>query len=191
MIEATRKLLFGRKKNLEAFETEALPHLPDLQRAATSLLGDRAHADDVLQEVYLRAWKSFHSYQAGTNCKGWLFRIMFNCIHDHRRRWMNLNMVAAEEETLERKLTYSPPIPDKLTDTEVLRSIEELPINYKAVVILTDVEEMSYKETADILGVPMGTVMSRLSRGRKLLRASLAGVAGEYGIGTAKGGQPR
>jgi len=189
MIGGTRKLLFGRKKSLEAFESEAMPHLGDLQRAATSLLGDRAHADDVMQEVYLRAWKSFHSYQAGTNCKAWLFRIMFNCIHDHRRRWMNLNMVAAEEETLERKLTYSPPIPDKLTDKEVLRSIEELPINYKAVVILADVEEMSYKETAEILGVPMGTVMSRLSRGRKLLRTSLAGVASDYGIGTAKGGQ--
>ena len=183
-------LLFRRKANLDEFEAEAVLHLNDLYRTAVRLMGNPTHADDVIQETYLKAWKSFHQFRKGTNCRAWLFRIMFNAIHDHRRRWFNVKVVGEEEAQLETKLPYAPPVPDKLADEEILGALDELPSNYREAVLLADVEEFAYKDIAKTLGVPIGTVMSRLSRGRKLLRTTLAGVAGTYGIGTpAKGGQ--
>ena len=183
-------MLFRRKANLDEFEAEAVPHLNDLYRTAVRLMGNPAHADDVIQETYLKAWKSFHQFEKGTNCRAWLFRIMFNAIHDHRRRWFNVKVVGEEEAQLETKLPYAPPVPDKLADEEILGALDETPSNYREAVLLADVEEFAYKDIAKALGVPIGTVMSRLSRGRKLLRTTLAGVAGAYGIGTAaKGGQ--
>jgi RNA polymerase sigma-70 factor (ECF subfamily) len=92
------------------------------------------------------------------------------------------------EEKLEAKFPYAPPIPDGLTDEEVVAAVQELPDNYREVVLLADVEEFSYKEIAEVLSLPMGTVMSRLSRARKALRMSLAGVAETYGIGRATAG---
>ncbi len=183
-------VLFRRKANLDEFEAAAVPHLNDLYRTAVRLMGNPAHADDVIQETYLKAWKSFHQFEKGTNCRAWLFRIMFNAIHDHRRRWFNVKVVGEEEAQLETKLPYAPPVPDKLADEEILGALDELPSNYREAVLLADVEEFAYKDIAKALGVPIGTVMSRLSRGRKLLRTTLAGVTGTYGIGTAaKGGQ--
>ena len=176
-------MLFGWKNNLEDFESAALPHLNDLYRTAVKLLGDNTRADDVIQDVYLKAWKSFHRFEPGTNCRAWLFKIMFNCIHDHRRRWMNTRMVDEPDEVIEQTLAAAPPVPERLEDGQILAALDNLPLTYREVVILADVEEMAYKEIAEILKIPMGTVMSRLSRGRGLLRATLAGVANSYGIG--------
>lgn len=172
------------------FETEAMPHLNDIFRTATRVLGERARAEDVVQEVYLQAWKSFDRFETGTNCRAWLFKILFHCVNHHRRKWFRFPLLKENEEFLEANLTYSPPVPDHLTDEEILAALENIPGDFRSVVLLVDVEEFAYKEAADILQIPIGTVMSRLSRGRKLLREQLAGVARSYGIArTAEEGQ--
>jgi RNA polymerase sigma-70 factor, ECF subfamily len=172
------------------FETEAMPHLNDIFRTATRVLGERGRAEDVVQEVYLQAWKSFDRFEPGTNCRAWLFKILFHCVNHHRRKWFRFPLLKENEEFLEANLTYSPPVADHLTDEEILAALEKIPGDFRSVVLLVDVEEFAYKEAADILQVPIGTVMSRLSRGRKLLREQLAGVARSYGIArTAEEGQ--
>ena len=95
-----------------------------------------------------------------------------------------------EEGDLENTVQYAPPVPEKLTDEEVLSALDRVPVEFRTVVVLADVEEFSYKEIAHMLEIPIGTVMSRLSRGRKLLRELLGGIARSYGIGnTAEGGR--
>lgn len=164
-----------------------MPHLNDLFRAAVRVLGDRARAEDVVQEVYLQAWKSFHRFESGTNCRAWLFKILFHCVNHHRRRWFRFPPLKESEEFLEAKLIAAEPVPDRLTDAGVLAALDGIPPEFRAVVLLVDVEEFAYKEAAGILEIPIGTVMSRLSRGRKLLRDRLAATAASYGIGrTAK-----
>lgn len=170
---------FGRKVKAEDFEAAALPHLKDLYRTAMRLVADRAQAEDLVQETYLQAWKSFHRFQMGTNCRAWLFKILLNKINHHRRKWFRL--IKETEEGLE-GLTYEPPVPEHLHDEDILQALERLPAHYREAVLLADVQEFSYKEVAFILKIRVGTVMSRLSRGRKLLRVELAGVAESYGI---------
>lgn len=171
-----------RKPSLAEFEAEAIPHLNDLHRTAQRVLKDPSRADDVIQEVYLQAWKSFHRFEPGTNCKAWLFKILFHSINHYRRKWFRLRLLSENEEYLETNLTWTPPVNEGLTDEEILAALEAIPADFKAVVLLVDVEEFAYKEVADILGIPIGTVMSRLSRGRRLLREHLAGTAVSYGI---------
>ena len=172
----------------ERFEAEAMPHLNDIFRTATRLLGERARAEDIAQEVYLQAWKSFHRFETGTNCRAWLFKILFHCVNHHRRKWFRFPLLKETEEFLETNLTSSPPIADKLTDEDILAALDRIPADFRSVVLLVDVEEFSYKEASDILTVPIGTVMSRLSRGRKALREQLTDVARSYGIGKMAGG---
>lgn len=169
----------------ERFEVEAMPHMNDIFRTATRLLGERARAEDIVQEVFLQAWKSFHRFEPGTNCRAWLFKILFHCVNHHRRKWFRFPLLKETEEFLEAKLTSSPPIPDKLTDEDILAALDQIPADFRSVVLLVDVEEFAYKEASDILGVPIGTVMSRLSRGRKALREQLTDVARSYGIAKA------
>ncbi len=167
------------------FETEAMPHLNDLYRSAVRILGDPQRAEDVVQEVYLQAWKSFHRFETGTNCRAWLYKILFHCVHHHRRKWFRFPLLKETEEFLESSLTAPAVIPEQLTDADILAALDQIPGDFRAAVLLVDVEEFAYKEAADILGVPIGTVMSRLSRGRKLLREHLADVAQSYGLGRA------
>jgi len=173
----------------DRFEAEAMPHMNDIFRTATRLLGERSRAEDIVQEVYLQAWKSFHRFETGTNCRAWLFKILFHCVNHHRRKWFRFPLLKETEEFLESNLTSSPPIPDKLTDEDILAALDRIPADFRSVVLLVDVEEFAYKEASDILAVPIGTVMSRLSRGRKALREQLTEVARSYGIGKATGGQ--
>jgi RNA polymerase sigma-70 factor (ECF subfamily) len=173
------------RTDIQEFEAAALPHLPDLFRTATRLSGDRGRAEDVVQEVYLQAWKSFHRFTPGTNCRAWLFKILMNTLHHQRRKWFNLRPMPETGKDIEETVIYAPPIPEKLTDEEVLSALDRVPAEFRAVVVLADVEEFSYKEIAHLLEIPIGTVMSRLSRGRKLLRELLAGMARSYGIGGA------
>ena len=187
-ITGRQRVFFGRNSNIDDFEAEALPHWNDLYRTALHQLKDQALAEDVLQEAYLKAWKSFHQFRKGTDCRAWLFRIMFNCIHDHHRQWFNTKTVSEPEDAMEAHFPYAPPVPDKLTDEDIVAAVRGLAANYREVLLLADVEEFSYKEIAEVLNLPMGTVMSRLSRGRKQLRTTLAGVAESYGIGRSSSG---
>jgi RNA polymerase sigma-70 factor (ECF subfamily) len=166
----------------QRFEAEAMPHLSDLYRTAIRLLGCEARAEDVAQEVYLQAWKSFERFESGTNCRAWLYKILFHCVHHHRRKWFRFPLFKESDEFAEAKLAYAPPVPEHLTDEEILGALDRIPLDYRAVVLLVDVQEFSYKESAEILSVPVGTVMSRLSRARKLLREQLGEVARSYGV---------
>lgn len=168
----------------QRFEIEAMPHLRDIFQTATRILGDRNRAEDVAQEVFLQAWKSFHRFETGTNCRAWLFKILFHCVNHHRRKWFRFPLLKETEEFIEANLTYVPPVPEHLTDEEILSALDRIPGDFRAVVLLVDVEEFAYKDAAEILAIPIGTVMSRLSRGRRLLREQLATVAQSYGIGT-------
>lgn len=168
-----------------AFEAEAMPHLQDIYRAAARMLRDPQRAEDVTQEVFLQAWKSFHRFESGTNCKAWLFKILFHSIHHYRRKWFRFPTLKQNEEFLLDHMEASTSVPDKLTDREILAALDGLSADFRSVVLLVDVEEFAYKEVAGILGIPIGTVMSRLSRGRKALREALSGVAAGYGIGKA------
>lgn len=171
------------KARREEFETAALPHLNDIYRAASRLLGDGGKAEDVVQDVYLLAWKSFDRFEPGTNCRAWLFKILFHSAHHYRRKWMNVRMIRESEEVVEQTVAAHPPVPPGITDEEMLAALAQIPQEFRAVVLLADVEEFSYKETAGILNIPVGTVMSRLSRGRRMLREKLGEVARSYGIG--------
>jgi RNA polymerase sigma-70 factor (ECF subfamily) len=169
-----------REAKAREFEAAALPHLNDLFRTATRQLGNPTEAEDIVQETYLVAWKSFDRFQLGTDCRAWLFTIMFNVVRHHRRRWFHRRVTGETAEVLEETVSYTPPVPEELTDQDVLSALDGIPPEFRAVVLLADVQDFSYKEIAGILLVPMGTVMSRLSRGRQLLRIALGDLARSY-----------
>jgi len=176
-------VLFRRKVESDSFEAVALPHLNDLYRTAVHLVRDRTEAHDLVQEAYLQAWKAFHRFEPGTNCRAWLFKILINEVRHYRRRWFNNKTVAEPEQSFEETLAFEPPIPDDIQDEDVLAALDEIPREFREVVLLSDVQEFSYKEIAEMLGIPVGTVMSRLSRGRKQLRVKLASYANATGVG--------
>jgi len=147
------------------FESEAMPHMNDLFRTAARMAGERAGAEDLVQETYIRAWRSFHAFEPGANCRAWLFKILFCCVRHHRR-----------------KLFRSRLAKDELAGGGILAALDKLPAEFRSVVLLVDVEEFAYQEVAGILGIPIGTVVSRLSRGRKVLRGYLAEAVDEYRI---------
>jgi RNA polymerase sigma-70 factor (ECF subfamily) len=170
---------------LQQFEAEALPHLNDIFRSASRLLLDPGRANDAVQETYLLAWKTFDRYQRGTNCRAWLFGILFNVVRHERRKRLKW-ITGATEDFAEMDLVASEPVPDKMTDGEILAALDQLPMRYREVLLLVDVEEFSYKEASEILEVPIGTVMSRISRARAQLRGQLAHVARSYGLSLAE-----
>jgi RNA polymerase sigma-70 factor, ECF subfamily len=169
------------------FDAEALPHAPDLFRAALRMTGDRARAEDAVQETFLQAWKSFDRFDAGSNCKAWLYKILFHCVKHQRRKWFRFPSVTQNETVVESSLASPAPVTDSLEDADILAALDRIPTEFRALVLLVDVEEFSYKEASEIAGVPIGTVMSRLSRGRRLLREQLADIARAYGILREKG----
>jgi RNA polymerase sigma-70 factor (ECF subfamily) len=173
----------GHQSLEERFEKEAMPHLNDLFRTALRMIGERGQAEDVLQEVYLQAWRSFDRFEAGTNCRAWLYKILFHCVSHQRRRWFRFPLLKETEEFLEANLAQPETVAQEVTDGEILAALDKIPSEFRSVVLLVDVEEFAYKEVAEILSIPIGTVMSRLSRGRSLLRKHLAELARTYGIG--------
>jgi RNA polymerase sigma-70 factor, ECF subfamily len=170
-----------RCQPLADFEAEALPHLNDIYRAALRLMLDQAKANDAVQETFLLAWKTFDRYQPGTNCRAWLFGILFNVVR-HERRMRLKWITGATEDFAEMEQVAPQSVSENLTDGEILAALDQLPVQFREVLLLVDVEEFSYKEASEILGVPIGTVMSRVSRARAILRGQLAHVARAYGL---------
>jgi RNA polymerase sigma-70 factor, ECF subfamily len=164
----------SRDVKVEDFESAALPCLNELFRTASRLTGSRTEAQDIVQNVYLQAWRSFHRFERGTNCRAWLFRMLLNEIRHHRRRLGN-SRLTADDGAID-DAVFEEPIPQDLTDGDVIAALDSLPAEFREVVLLADVEDFAYKEIAEILDIPVGTVMSRLSRGRSQLRIKLKGM---------------
>ncbi|MFM8532357.1 MAG: sigma-70 family RNA polymerase sigma factor [Acidimicrobiia bacterium] len=166
----------------DEFNDAALPHAAALLRTATRLCGGRDACEDLVQETYLQAWRSFARFEPGTNCRAWLYKIL---IYSHSRlRWDQSRrpVVTSLETATESALLFDPPTPDTLTATSVKAAFDSLPDAFRLVVLLVDVEQLSYREAADALDVPIGTVRSRLNRGRRLMRQALVEQAASYGI---------
>ncbi len=174
----------------EIFEAEAVKHLDDLFRTAKRLTMNQTDAEDLVQETFMQAWKSFDHYELGTNCRAWLYKILFNKFDHHRRKkYTQAKYIQEADELTFLSAAFIAPIPEFLTDREVINALNKLPEHYRSVVLLADVQELDYKEVAAILNIPIGTVMSRLNRGRAQLKKSLSKVAGEYGIQAAQTNQ--
>ena len=168
------------------FEAEAMPHVDRLFRHAMWLTGNRAEAEDLVQETLVQALQSFHRFAPGTNCRAWLVTILQHVRSNRRRKQGRVVIDSSLEERLANVVPFVPPIPDGITDEDVLLAMREIPEHHQEVILLCDVEEMSYKEIAGALEIPIGTVMSRLHRGRELLRTALARRgAGPAAMGTA------
>jgi len=167
------------QQKLQEFETKALGFADQLYRVALRLCRNQEKAEDLVQETYLQAWRSFDRFESGTNLRAWLYKIMFNVYYSGQRK-EKLRIVPAEE-TIAETIAYDPPTPQMLTDEEVLGALEQLPRDFQIPIVLADVEELSYREIADAMEIPIGTVMSRLHRGRKMLRTELVNYARNAG----------
>jgi RNA polymerase sigma-70 factor (ECF subfamily) len=174
------------KKRYRDFEREALPHAEALYSFALYLCRDRTTAEDLVQETYLRAWQSWESFQPGTNCKAWLFTILRNLYISHYRSLQRRPETVPYAEDEDEELPPPPPeaaTPSveaefyaSLLDEDILQALSALPESFRTIVILCDIEEFSYEDVAAILGIPVGTVRSRLHRAR----ARLAELLREY-----------
>ena len=163
------------------FESAALPHRCEILRAALAMMRNHGDAEDLAQEVYLEAWKSFHRFEPGTNCRAWLFRILLHRLWKRRRTGGRMVFADLTEFPFS-NLEAPESVPDTLTDIRVIGALENLPQSYREVLRLSDLQELSYREIAGNLNLPLGTVMSRLSRGRAILREQLGAVAESFGI---------
>ena len=175
------------------FERDVLPLIPNLYGAALRLTRNPQDAEDLVQEAYLRAYRGFSSFQEGTNLRAWMYRILTNTfINSYRKK--QREPVTVSDEDIEDWYLYDKlgesgveasaetEVLEKIPDEDVQRALEELPENFRMAVLLADVEGFSYKEIAEILGIPIGTVMSRLHRGRKALQKALWETVRERGI---------
>ena len=166
----------------EEFNAAALPHVPALLRTATRLCGGRDQAEDLVQETFLQAWRSFGRFAPGTNCRAWLYKIMMFSHSRLRRDQSRRPLVTDLDTATESALQFDPQTPDTLTAASVRAAFDGLPDPFRIAVLLVDVEELTYREAAEALDVPIGTVMSRLNRGRRLMRLALVNQAAAYGI---------
>jgi RNA polymerase sigma-70 factor (ECF subfamily) len=169
------------------FADEAMEYMPSLYTAALRMTRSPADAEDLVQETYLKAYRAFGSFQAGTNLKAWLYKILtntfINSYRSKKRRPEQTEIEDVEDLYLYRRLgglegaaasrSAEEEVLDHFTDADVKRAIESLPEQFRLAVLLADVEGFSYKEIADILDIPIGTVMSRLHRGRRALQKAL------------------
>ncbi|MGH8924952.1 MAG: sigma-70 family RNA polymerase sigma factor [Acidimicrobiia bacterium] len=186
------------------FEREAMPLAPQLYGAAVRMTRNPANAEDLVQETFLKAYRAYGTFEEGTNLKAWLYRILTNTfINNYRRdtrRPQETDLGELEDLYLFRRLaretsaTSSTSAEDQLleglVEEDIKQAIESLPENFRMVVLLADLEGFSYKEIADILDIPIGTVMSRLHRGRKALQVALWDFATKRGL-VGEGDRPR
>lgn len=151
-------------------------HIPSLRRYARALLGERSHADDLVQDTLERAWGRFHLWHSGSDLRAWLFTIMHNLYVNQLRQGASAPAgVPLEEEAL--NVSVRATQEDGLEMRDLTAALARLPDEFREVVLLVGLEQMRYEEVAQVLGIPLGTVMSRLARGRERLRALMSGTA--------------
>ena len=184
-----------------AFEEEALSHLDKLYAAALRMTRNPADAEDIVQETYAKAFASRHTFTMGTNLRAWLYRILTNTYINAYRKAQRAPQSTGDEEVSDWQLARAASHDstglrsaemealDQTPDAAVAAAIAQLPENFRVAVLLSDVEGFSYKEIAEIMGTPIGTVMSRLNRGRAQLRDLLSDYARENGIARKDGGR--
>ena len=169
-----------------AFEREVLPQADRLFRLAMWFVRNRTDAEDVVQDTMIQALKSFHRFQPGTNCRAWLTTILQRVVSNRRRAAGRSIVVDDPDDRIAHTVPFVPPVPQDLTDELVLDSLRRLPVAFQEVILLCDVEDLSYRDAAAALAIPIGTVMSRLHRGRAQLRAALTPVTLLQGGPTAR-----
>ena len=161
----------------EDFDREAWPHFREIYRAALRMTRRPAEAEDLSQEVFLQAWKSFSRFERGTNCRAWLYRILWNVNQQRSRKRVPFTLGAEGEALLAETLAAEEPTPTQIKDEEVMAALDAISAEHRQILLLSDVEGFTYKEIAAILRVPIGTVMSRLSRARAALREKVRSTA--------------
>ena len=176
------------------FERDAMQYAPQLYSAALRMTRNPADAEDVVQETFLKAYRAYHTFEAGTNLKAWLYRILTNTyINRYRkqqRRPSEVELGELQDMYLYRRLgevsgasvSAEEQVLDRFVDSDIKDALESLPVHFRMPVLLADVDGFSYKEIASILDIPIGTVMSRLHRGRKALQQKLWRLAEERGL---------
>ena len=180
------------------FERDAMQYTNQLYAAALRYTKDPHNAQDLVQDTYAKAFTSFHQFEPGTNLKAWLYRILtttfINSYRKDQRRPLisdgeveDWQLAAAASHTSDQGKSAEDEVLENLPDGDVKRALQEIPEEFRLAVFYADVEGYSYKEIAEILGIPAGTVMSRLHRGRKLLRVLLMDYAKDRGFGGSDG----
>jgi RNA polymerase sigma-70 factor (ECF subfamily) len=180
------------------FERDAMQYTNQLYAAAMRYTKNPHDAQDLVQDTYAKAFTSFHQFEPGTNLKAWLYRILtttfINTYRKDQRRPLisdgeveDWQLAASASHTSDQGKSAEDEVLENLTDGDVKRALHEIPEEFRLAVFYADVEGYSYKEIAEILGIPSGTVMSRLHRGRKLLRTLLADYAKDRGFGGSDG----
>ncbi len=190
----------------EQFQKEAFPFMDEMYASALRLTRQPQNAEDLVSEVYTRAWKSYEQFEQGTNMRAWLYRILTNAyINQYRKKQREPGIVpldqpqggdpeGAEGGTLYDKLADTAAKPEdtlatRFLDRDIRKAIESLPEEFRMVVLLCDVQLFSYQDTAEMLEIPIGTVRSRLFRGRRLLQKILWDQAVSAGVVNAEGGK--
>ena len=180
----------------EQFTSDAMQYAPQLFSTALRMTRNRSDAEDLVQETYIKGWRSFHTFEKGTNLRAWLFRIMTNTYinkyNAQKRKGTEVELDDIEELFLYKRLgsidqsQLSSSAEDQMlnlfTDDEVKNALESLPEDFRVPVLLSDVDGFAYKEIAEMLEIPIGTVMSRLHRGRKAMQKMLYEYARERGL---------
>jgi RNA polymerase sigma-70 factor, ECF subfamily len=190
------RALNSQVDNREAeFENEALPHLDALHRAAVCMTRNKQDAEDLVQETYLRAYRAFNTFNRGTNCRAWLFKILTNSNINRVRRASSTHeklnfesvkgFMPATDESREAPSSEEIGSLDEVVDEQVKQALEQVPDNFRRPLVLSAVEGLHYNEIARILDCPIGTVMSRIYRGRQLLRKKLKDYAHTQGYRVA------
>lgn len=184
-----------------AFEHEAIPWIDDVYRFALSLTRDEADADDVVQDTFLRAYRSWHTYLPGSDCRRWLFTICRNVfLRSRERARPTVELDSAEVDAIAVGAVYSDAVREGYEDVfarldlgpAISAALAKVPEPFRSTLIIVDVEDQSYEAAAELLGVPIGTVRSRLFRGRRLMQEQLLTYAKDagFGIGAATSGAP-